>query len=94
MLYDAAYADPSRPSDAIIALRQFVGVIGGVLNDQAYAGTDGTVYNPTGTFPVYGPYGASVEGQPVSITPGGGLQVSPQVMLLLLGAAAVLILKK
>lgn len=94
MFQDPAYADPSRPSDSLIALRQFVGAFAGAFNDQSYAGADGVVWNPTGQFPVYGPYTASVEGQPITITQAGGLQVSPQVMLILLGAAAVLFFKR
>lgn len=84
----------SRPSDALVTLRQFVNAFGQALNDQSYAGTDASVYNPPGQFAVYGPYGASVEGQPITLTGNGGAYISPTVLLMLMGAAAVLLLKR
>lgn len=80
--------------DGIVWLRQFVGGINSALNDQTYAGTDGYVGNPSGGFLAVGPYGSSVEGQPISVSQAGGVTVSPSFTLILLGAAAFWLLTR
>lgn len=83
-----------RPSDTLVRLRQFVGDVNAALNDQSYAGQDGLAANRPGQFAVVGPYGASIEGQPVALTSAGGLQLSPAVVLIGLGVLVALVARK
>ncbi len=81
--------------DALRPLRYFVGAFSGALAgyDQAVAGQDGWSWNQTGQYQSIGPYGVAVEGQPIATTRGGGLYISPMVVLIGIGAAAVLLAK-
>ncbi|GKT19556.1 hypothetical protein AVHY2522_22910 [Acidovorax sp. SUPP2522] len=82
--------------DALRPIRMFVGGLTGVLMgyDQTYAGADGTSWNTPYRYQSVGPYGVAVEGAPISTTPGGGLYVSPMLVMLALGAAAVMVWKR
>lgn len=77
--------DPTTNQD-LYTLRSFVGGLNAALNDQSYAGVDAVAYNPPSQFLSVGPYGASVEGQPVGVTHSGALRISPGMTLILLGA--------
>lgn len=77
----------------LLTLRSFVNSFNNALNDQSYAGADGYVYNPPGQFEVAGPYGTAVEGQPITVSGGGSLRLSPG-MLILVGAGLYWFLKK
>ena len=80
--------------DALRPLRMFVGAImGAVTADQTYAGQDGYSYNPARQYQVVSPYGVAVEGAPIAATRSGGLYISPMVVMLGIGAAAVLLMK-
>lgn len=81
--------------DALRPLRMFVGGLSGAMAgyDQAVAGQDGWSWNPTGQYQSIGPYGVAVEGRPIATMNGGGLFISPMVVMLGIGAAAVLLLK-
>jgi hypothetical protein len=83
--------DPTTNQD-LYTLRSFVGGLNAALNDQSYAGADAVAYNPVGQFYSTGPYGVSVEGQPVAVS--GGVSMSPNTVLLLLLAAGVWFLSK
>jgi hypothetical protein len=82
--------------DALRPLRMFVGALTGAAQagDQSYAGSDGYAWNLPGQYQVVGPYGVSVEGAPISTTRNGGVYISPMVVMLAIGAAAVLLFKK
>jgi hypothetical protein len=85
--------------DSLRPFRMFVGAVTGALygsNDQSMAGFDGNSYNNPYQYQSVGPYGVSVEGAglPISPTAGGGLYISPMVVLIGLGAAAMLFLKR
>lgn len=81
--------------DALRPLRMFVGALTGALSgaEQSYAGSDGYSWNLPGQYQSVGPFGYSVEGTPIAATRGGGLYISPMVVLLGIGAAAALLLK-
>lgn len=84
-----------QQQDALRPLRMFVGALTGAaaVQDQSYAGMDGYAWNQPGRYQSVGPYGVAVEGMPVQTTPGGGLYISPMVVMLGIGAAAVLLMK-
>jgi hypothetical protein len=83
--------------DALRSVRTFVNVLGGGLNayaaDQSMNGTDWYAGNAPYQYQNIGPYGVSVEGLPVQTTRQGGLVISPGLVLILLGAAFVLMHK-
>lgn len=80
--------------DQVNTLRGFVGVLNGYLgNDQSTAGYDAYPVNRPGVYQTIGPYGVAVEGAPVSTLQNGAVVVSPGLVLMLLGAAAVFIWK-
>jgi hypothetical protein len=85
----AASGSGQREDDDLRAVRQFVGIFNGILNqDQTYAGTDGIAANPPGQYIVYSPgVGASQVGQPVSTQQVRqvGLTLPPLGWLLLAG---------
>jgi hypothetical protein len=87
--------DPNSASvpDGLVTLRQFVGGLNAALNDQSYAGFDGYAYNPSGQFRTLGPNSSAVEGQPVSLTPSGGMTLSPGALLLVCGVLLWLVVK-
>ena len=89
MYQDPAISGPRVP-DSLINLRQFVGGLNQALNDQSYAYTDATAYNPPGQFVTMAPSGqASIEGQPVIVrSADGGLTLSPVALVLAAAAAA------
>ena len=82
--------------DALRPLRMFVGALTGAVSaaDQSYAGADSYSWNLPGQFQNVGPYGYSVEGTPIATTRTGGLVLSPALVMLGLGAAAVLLWKR
>lgn len=82
--------------DALRPLRMFVGAITGALYgaDQSVAGQDGYSYNPTYRYQSVGPYGTSVEGAPLATTAGGGIYISPMLVMIAIGAAAVMVMKR
>lgn len=79
--------------DALRPLRMFVGALTGAMlgADQSNAATDGYTWNVPGGYQVVGPYSYSVEGRPIATTAQGGLVISPMVVMLAIGAAAVLL---
>lgn len=81
--------------DALRPLRMFVGALTGALagSEQSAAGQDGFSWNLPGQYQSVGPFGYSIEGTPIAATQGGGLYFSPVVVMLAIGAAAVLLLK-
>ncbi|HEX7742853.1 MAG TPA: hypothetical protein VF442_10555 [Sphingobium sp.] len=94
MFQDPAYDGSQGVSDNLTTLRQFVGGLAYALGDQSYAGTDGVAYNPSGQFQTVGPNSIAVEGKPFTVTRTGGVQLSSGMTMLLLGALAVLLLKR
>jgi hypothetical protein len=93
VLYDTNYqAEP--PPDGVTTFRQFIGGLNRALNDQSYSNQDGMAYNPPRQFMVEGPFGTAVEGQPIMVSPAGGVQLSPMLVLVLLGLLAYSQLKK
>lgn len=82
--------------DALRPIRQFVGLLGGAVAgyENATAASDYGVYNVPGGYQVIGATGVSVEGTPyglpISPTPGGGLYISPTLLLFGLGVAAAM----
>lgn len=86
----------AQQQDALRPLRMFVGLVGGALQgyDQSRAAEDGYSWNAPGQFQVIGPYGVAAEGTPIRLTNAGGLYISPMLILMGLGAAAVLLFKK
>lgn len=84
----------TRRQDELRPLRQFMSLMGGLTGDQTYTGMDTYPVNPTGQFTSVGPYGSSVEGQPiVTYSPTAGVTMAPILLLLGLGVAAFLVLK-
>lgn len=84
----------AQQQDALRPLRNFVNLLGGMVNDQSYAGQDGTAFNMPYQYQTIGQYGNAVEGSPIQTTPGGGIAVSNSVVMLALGAAVVYFLVK
>ena len=83
-----------RRQDELRPYRQFMSLVSGLTGDQTYSGADQTGANPTGQFVSVGPYGTSVEGQPiVTYSPNSGVTMAPVVLLIGLGVAAILLLK-
>ncbi|CAN7402100.1 hypothetical protein LJR129_002485 [Acidovorax sp. LjRoot129] len=82
--------------DRLRPLRMFVGAFSGALAgyDQAVQGQDGYSWSIPGQFQSIGPNGVAIEGRPVTISRNGGVFISPMVVLIGLGAAAVLLLRK
>ena len=82
--------------DALRPFRMFVGALTGALNgaDQSYAGADGYSWNTPYRYQSVGPYGVAVEGAPIRTTPAGGLYISPMLVFLGIGAAAVMLWKR
>jgi hypothetical protein len=93
MLQDP-YAAAGTVPDGLVTLRQFVGGLNAALSDQSYAGYDGYAANPTGRFYSVGPYGAAIEGQPVTVSSAGGVSLSPAMVLIGLAVAAFVLLQK
>ena len=84
--------------DALRPLRMFVGALTGAMlgADQSNATADAYAYGIPSAyagFQVVGPYSYSQEGRPIATTPGGGLVISPMLVMIGLGAAAVLLAK-
>lgn len=83
-----------RRQDELRPYRQFMSLLSGLTGEQTYSGADQNTGNPTGQFVSVGPYGTSVEGQPiVTYSPTGGVTMAPVVLLIGLGVAAILLLK-
>lgn len=93
---DTTTTDVTASQDALRPLRTFVGALTGALQgaDQANAMADGYAWNTPGRYQSVGPYGVAMEGTPVATTTtNGGLYVSPAMVMLMIGAAAVLLWK-
>lgn len=84
----------TNQQDALRPLRNFVNLLGGIVNDQSYAGQDGYAVNQPYQYQTVGAYGVAVEGSPISTTPSGGVAVSNSVVMLAIGAAVVYFLVK
>lgn len=86
--------------DGLRTLRQFVGTVGGALAgyENATAWTDGRAYSLPGQYQVIGRNGVYVEGTPyglpIQATPGGGVYISPMVVLIGIGAAVAFFWKR
>jgi hypothetical protein len=78
-----------QQQDAMRPLRQFVGMLSAVVNDQSWANTDNSAYNVPGQYQTVGQYGTAVEGTPISIAKNGSVALSSNVVMLVIGAAAV-----
>nr|WP_315242867.1 hypothetical protein [uncultured Albidiferax sp.] len=77
-------------ANQINTLRGFVGVLNGYLgSDQSLAQQDAWVGNNPGQYQTIGPYSVGIEGSPVSTMQNGAVVVSPGLVLMLMGAAAV-----
>lgn len=75
-------------------VRSFISFLSGAFGvDQSMAGADGYTTNRPGQYLTVTPYGQAVEGQPISNVQSGGVFLSLP-MLLLMGGAAFLVLKK
>lgn len=88
----------SDAQDSLRPFRTFVGALAGGLaaysNDQTYAGADYYAYNRPYGYQSIGPWGAAVEGLPISTTRAGGVVISPVVVLLGVGAAIALMMRR
>lgn len=79
--------------DALRPVRQFIGALSGAVSgyDQANAYDDWASYNQPYGYQSIGPYGVSQEGTPyalpISTTRGGGVVISPNLILIGLGVA-------
>lgn len=82
--------------DALRTVRQFVSIIGDAFGgyDQTYAGQDGYVLNTPRQYQTVGPYGTSVEGTAISTTRGGGIVISPTMVMIGLGFALAMLWKR
>ena len=78
--------DPAQAQDQLRPVRQFISLLAGATGDQTYAGYDSYAVNPSGQFYAQGPNGVAVEGQPIVRTPGGGVSLSPAIVMLGIGA--------
>ena len=89
-------AELIEQQDRLRPLRMFVGAFSGALAgyDQALAGQDAYSWNLPYRYQTIGPAGVAIEGQPIAISRSGGVYVSPMLVLIGIGAAAVLLLKK
>lgn len=89
--------DTIQQQDSLRPLRMFVGALSGALAgaDQSWAGQDAYAYSMPYQYQVVTPgYGYSVEGAPISATRSGGLYISPMLVLIGVGAAAMLLIKR
>lgn len=89
----------AQQQDELRPFRMFVGALGGALmgaSDQSYASMDAYSFNNPYRYQTVGPYGVAVEGAgyPISATAGGGLYISPMLIMIGIGAAAMLLLKR
>mgnify|MGYP001373244441 CR=1 FL=1 len=85
----------ARAQDDLRPVRMFVGALQGALAaDQSIVGMDGYAFNVPGQYQVIGPYGYSLEGRPISTTQGGGLVISPAIVMMGLGAAIFFLASK
>jgi len=83
-----------QQQDALRPLRQFVGLLTTVANDQSWAYQDSYAYNQPYQYQVIGATGSAIEGQPIATTASGGLVLSNGLIMLALGAALVYALVK
>lgn len=91
------YTDPAiaQAQDDLRPFRMFVGAIQGALaSDQSIVGADAYAWNIPGGYQVIGPNGIGLEGRPISTTQGGGLYVSPALVMMGLGAAIFFLASK
>lgn len=87
--------DQIEQQDRLRTLRQFISFGAGISGqDQILAGTDFAAVNAPGQFSNVGPYGTSVEGQPIlTYSQKAGVTVAPVMIMAGLALAAYLILK-
>lgn len=86
-----------QQQDSLRPWRMFVGGLAGALAgaEQSLAGQDGYSYSLPYQYQVVSPgYGYGIEGAPISATRSGGLVISPMLVLIGIGAAAVLMWKR
>ena len=91
------YNDPAMAAaqDDLRPVRMFVGALQGALAaDQSIVGADAYAWNVPGQYQVIGPYGYSIEGRPISTTQGGGIVLSPALVMMGLGAAIFFLASK
>lgn len=81
--------------DQLRTARQFISLLGGITGqDQSLSGTDYAAVNSSGQFTNVGPYGTSVEGQPIiAYSQTGGMTIAPVLVLAGLAVAAFILLK-
>lgn len=81
--------------DRLRTLRQFISFGAGLAGqDQTLSGTDFAAVNSPGQFANVGPYGTSVEGQPIlTYSHSAGVTVAPMLILAGLAVAAYMLLK-
>jgi hypothetical protein len=81
--------------DQLRTVRQFVSLLSGVAGqEQTLSGTDFAPVNASGQFTTVGPYGQSVEGQPIlTYSPSMGVTAAPVLVLAGLAVAAYFLLK-
>lgn len=86
----------AQQQDALRPVRQFVSMLSNAFSayDQTYYGADAGAYNVPRGYQVIGPYGVSAEGLPISTTQGGGIVISPMVVLIGIGFAAAMLWKR
>lgn len=89
-------AELIEQQDRLRPLRMFVGAFSGALAgyDQALATQDAYAWSVPGQYQSIGPGGVAIEGRPVTISRNGGVFISPMLVLVGLGAAAALLLRK
>lgn len=80
----------AQQQDVLRVARAFIGALSGGSGDQNYSSQDPLAINPPGQFVVLGPQGVAVEGRSTIIgaAPGGGLVISPTLVLIVLGVIA------
>lgn len=89
-------AELIEQQDRLRPLRMFFGAFSGALAgyDQALASEDAYSWNLPYRYQSVGPTGVAVEGAPIAISRAGGLFVSPMVVLIGIGVAAAMLIKK
>lgn len=90
---DTTYSVTAQ-QDALRPLRMFVGALSGAMlgADQTNASQDMGVWSLPPSYSGYqtiGPYSYSAEGRPISAAPNGAIVISPMLVMIAIGAAAV-----
>lgn len=90
----ATVQDATAQQDALRPLRQFVGLLSVLTNEQTWANADQYATNQPYQYQAIGPTGVAVEGAPIATTNSGGLVISNGLLMLGLGVVAALVLLK